>query len=423
MINKKIFGKGSIYLIANILNASIPFLLLPILTRVLSPEDYGIIAMFTIFLTLTNAFVGLSIHGAVNVNFFKLTPGKFSEYITSCLILLVLSTLCVFSILSVLGLWLEEFIGIPYKWILIAVGISFFQFLNKLQLTVWVVQGEALKYGILQISNTVLNGFLSLFFIFIIGMLWEGRLLGQVIAIVLFGMVSIFFLFKQKLFKKPLTPKLDIQDALKFGLPLIPHVLGAFAIYSMDRIIITNLLGTAVVGIYMVGMQLGQAIGLLADSFNKVFSPWLMNSLSNEYVDRLRIVKNTYISMVSILSVGFIWAAISTYFLPYIVGERFQEAKNIIWLICLGFSLQGLYYLITNYIFYTKKTKFLAIITFASGLINIPLTYVFVKYYGLEGAAYSFLGVQFIFFIFVWYLSAKVYPMPWLFFIKGKKNA
>ena len=254
-------------------------------------------------------------------------------------------------------------------------------------------------------------------------MLWEGRLLGQVIAIVLFGMVSIFFLFKQKLFKKPLTPKLDIQDALKFGLPLIPHVLGAFAIYSMDRIIITNLLGTAVVGIYMVGMQLGQAIGLLADSFNKVFSPWLMNSLSNEYVDRLRIVKNTYISMVSILSVGFIWAAISTYFLPYIVGERFQEAKNIIWLICLGFSLQGLYYLITNYIFYTKKTKFLAIITFASGLINIPLTYVFVKYYGLEGAAYSFLGVQFIFFIFVWYLSAKVYPMPWLFFIKGKKNA
>lgn len=404
-------------------NASIPFLLLPILTRVLSPEDYGIIAMFTILLTLTNAFVGLSVQGAVNVNYFKLDSERFSEYITSCIFLLVLSALGVFVILSFSGVWLEKLLGIPYKWILIAVTISFFQFLTKLQLTVWVVKGEAIKYGTLQISNTAINTLLSLFFIFTVGMLWEGRLLGQMIAIVIFGLLAIFLLYKQSLFKKPLTLKLDMQDALKFGLPLIPHVIGAFAIYSMDRVIITNFLGTVAVGIYMVGVQLGQAMGLLADSLNKVFSPWLMKSLSNEDIDKSVIVKKTYVSMFFILCVGGIWGATTTYFLPYIVGSEFQEAKPIIWIVCLGFSLQGLYYLVTNYIFFTKKTKLLAMITFTSGLINIPLTYILVKYYGIEGAAYSFLCVQILFFISVWYLSAKVYPMPWLFFIKGKKNA
>ncbi|MFZ7791693.1 lipopolysaccharide biosynthesis protein [Acinetobacter lwoffii] len=423
MLNKKLLSIGSVYLIANMVNASIPFLLLPILTRVLSPEDYGIIAMFTILLTLTNAFVGLSVQGAVNVNYFKLDSEKFSEYITSCIFLLVLSASGVLVILSFSGVWLEKLLGIPYKWILIAIGISFFQFLNKLQLTVWVVKGEAIKYGALQISNTALNAFLSLFFIFIIGMLWEGRLLGQAIAISIFGLLSVFLLYKQNLFKKPSTLKLDMQDALKFGLPLIPHVIGAFAIYSMDRVIITNFLGVVAVGIYMVGVQLGQAMGLFADSFNKVFSPWLMKSLSNEDIDKLAMVKKTYLSMFLILCVGMLWAVIATYFLPYIVGSEFQESKPIIWIICLGFSLQGLYYLVTNYIFFTKKTKLLAMITFTSGLVNIPLTYMLVKYYGIEGAAYSFLCVQVLFFMSVWYLSAKVYPMPWLFFIKGKKNA
>lgn len=423
MLSKKLLSAGSIYLIANMVNASIPFLLLPILTRVLSPEDYGIIAMFTILLTLMNAFVGLSVQGAVNVNFFKLDSNKFAEYITSCIFLLILSALSVLIILSILGLWLENLLGIPYKWVLIAIGISFFQFLNKLQLTVWVVKGEAIKYGTLQISNTTLNAFLSLFFIFIIGMLWEGRLLGQAIAISIFGILSVFLLYKQNLFKKPSTLKLDMQDALKFGLPLIPHVIGAFAIYSMDRVIITNFLGAVAVGIYMVGVQLGQAMGLFADSFNKVFSPWLMKSLSNEDIDKLAMVKKTYLSMFLILCVGMLWAVIATYFLPYIVGSEFQESKPIIWIICLGFSLQGLYYLVTNYIFFTKKTKLLAMITFTSGLVNIPLTYMLVKYYGIEGAAYSFLCVQVLFFMSVWYLSAKVYPMPWLFFIKGKKNA
>jgi O-antigen/teichoic acid export membrane protein len=423
MINKKTFGKGSIYLIANVLNASIPLLLLPILTRVLSPQDYGIVAMFTIFLNLVNAFVGLSVQGAVNVNYFKLTAQKFSEYIASCLVLLSLSAFITFIVIAIFGFWIERYLELPYQWLLIAVAVSFFQFLIRLQLTVWIVKGAAIQYGALQISNTLMNALFSLFLIFMVGMLWEGRLIGQVVAIVVSGLVCIFLLYKNNLIKKPTTLKLDMQDALKFGLPLIPHVLGAFAIYSMDRVIITSLIGAYAVGIYMVGLQLGQAMGLLSDSFNKVYSPWLMKALSADNIDKYHIVRNSYLGMGFILIIGILWGIIATLTLPLLAGEEFRQAKSIIWLLCLGFSLQGLYYLVTNYIFYTKKTKFLAFITFTFGLINVPLTYCLVKYYGIVGAAYAFIIVQFLFFISVWYLSNKVYPMPWFYFFKGRKNA
>jgi len=64
--------KVSIYTSANILVKAIPFLLLPVLTRYLSPSDYGIIAIFQVILAFLIVFIGLNSNGAVMVNFFKL---------------------------------------------------------------------------------------------------------------------------------------------------------------------------------------------------------------------------------------------------------------------------------------------------------------------------------------------------------------
>ena len=43
-----------------------------------------------------------------------------------------------------------------------------------------------------------------------------------------------------------------------------------------------RMVDVAAVGIYMIGLQLGQVMGLLGDSFNKVYAPWIMKNLSNK---------------------------------------------------------------------------------------------------------------------------------------------
>lgn len=423
MISKKNLSNGSVFLFANVLNASIPFLLLPILTRVLTPEDYGVVAMFAIFLTLMNAFVGLSVHGAINVQYFKLEREKFSEYVTSCLILLVVSATLVFLIVFLVGGFFEELIGIPHHWMLIAVVVSFFQFFVSIRLVIWVVTGSARKYGVFQISQTALNAGLSLLLVIYFGLMWEGRLLGQSMAVITFGLLALFLIYKAGYIKVPKNASLDIKDALKFSIPLIPHTIGAFVIYSTDRVVISDLLDVTAVGIYMVGLQLGQVMGLVSDSFNKVYSPWLMKNLSDENINKEKLVLNTYLAMLALLLAGLIWYFVAFFLLPLLVGKEFQESSNILLYMCLGFSLTGLYYLVTNYIFYTKKTKYLAAITFFCGVLNIPLTYYLVSLYGLQGAAIAFLAIQALFFVLTWALAAKVYPMPWFYFLKGKKNA
>ena len=65
-------AKGAgVYVIASIINAAVPFLLLPVLTRYLSPAEYGEVALFNVWVSLAGALCGLSVHAAANRKYFS----------------------------------------------------------------------------------------------------------------------------------------------------------------------------------------------------------------------------------------------------------------------------------------------------------------------------------------------------------------
>ena len=95
------------------------------------------------------------------------------------------------------------------------------------------------------------------------------------------------------------------------------------------------------------------------------------------------------------------------------IGENFSNSIIYVFWIALGFLFQGFYFMVTNYIFYEKKTQFLSIITFCNSIFNIVITYYFINIFGTIGAAYSFTLSCIIIFISAWLLSHRIYPMPW----------
>ena len=104
-----------------------------------------------------------------------------------------------------------------------------------------MVTGSAVQYGGFQVSQTLMNSILSLFLVIVVGLAWEGRLLGQTIAVVFFGLIALFLTYRSGYLKYPENAGFYIKDAMRFGFPLIPHTIGAFVIYSTDRVIISNL--------------------------------------------------------------------------------------------------------------------------------------------------------------------------------------
>ena len=407
--------KAPIYLLSNLINALIPFLLLPILTRVLTPAEYGIIAMFTVSIGIFNAFTGLSLHGAVNVRYFDLSKEEMKNYISTCVLLLIISTLLVLLVVISSNSWLPTVLGIPNDWLIVAVIISGFQFIANIRLALWQVTGKAWSYGGFQISRTLLDALLSLVLILGVSMAWQGRLLAQSIAFLTFGGIALYWLYKEDFFKLPERFRLYSRDALSFGIPLIPHTIGGLLVITTDRIIIANILGNDSVGIYMVAFQVSQVLGLIADSFNKAYAPWLYKQLSKtDKSNHPFIIKGTYAYFLIIMILAIIFGFTAPYLVQFMAGNEFWLSGTLVIYIAIGFAFGGCYYMVVNYLFFAKKTKNLAITTFMTGIINIPLTYFLVMKYGLEGAAIAFLIIKLLNFIIIWPLSNKLYPMPWL---------
>jgi len=411
-----LLSETATYLFSNILNAAIPFALLPILTRYLSPAEYGEIAMFQILLAGLAGIVGLSTASACSRKFYdhNLTQKDMQAFIASVLQILFASGCLVFIIIFIFHTYFEKWLGLDKKWILWAVIVSVCTIIIQIRLSQWQVRKEAKKYSTLQISQSLLNMLLSLVLVIIFLQGVSGRISAQICAAVLFAGIAILFLEKDKLLGFFHWRPDFIKEALKFGVPLIPHIGGIFLLNSVDRLVINTELGLADTGIYMVAVQLAGSIGLIFDALNKAYVPWLYERLKRNQPKEIQlIVRFTYLWFFLIL----IGSSLALVFAPRLVtliaGPQYSKAGDVIGWLILGQAFGGMYLMVTNYIFYSKRTGLLSIATTFSGLFNILLLLVLIKILGLQGAAIAFSIAMFIRFLLTWWIAQKVHPMPW----------
>lgn len=418
MFRSNFFKNAGTYTFANILNSAIPFFLMPVLTRHMSPSDYGIVAMFTVLLGFVSPFTGLSINGAIVRQYYEKELIDLPVYVTNCLLILACSSMLVSVVFYMFSGPISRISSFPEKWLWIIIIVSIGQFITLVNLSLWQVQLKAKVYGLYQISRTTVNILLSIWMVVALGMAWKGRVQAQFYTMCLFGALGLFLLYRGGWLK--FSFNLDyIRNALKFGVPLIPHAIGAIVITMTDRFFITNMVGLAATGLYSVGYQVGMVIGLLATSFNQAYVPWLFERLKKDDEKiKIRIVKLTYVYFVAILAVALIFSWVAPIFLNFFVGKRFAGASAFVFWIALGYAFSGMYMMVVNYIFYVQKTHILAWVTFFCAIVNVLLNYFLIKANGAIGAAQAATFTFFLSFFLTMLLSRKVYRMPWLFFLR-----
>lgn len=416
-MNKKLYSSlissAGIYAIANVVNSSIPFLLLPVLTRVLSPSDYGLLSMIQVIVGLLTPFIGINLHGSISRKYYEQDKIDFPKYIGNCLYILLVTIIIVAVLLLFSSKQLSILFYVPQNWLWVAFVVTIGQFLLSILLVILQLQKKALLYGIFQVSQTVMNVTLTLLFVLMVGMSWRGSALGQAMAVVTFGAAGLYYLWKNNwiLFS---WNKEYLNQALRFGIFLIPHGLGAVIFSVTDRVLVANMISISDAGLYAVGYQIGMIVALLQNSFNQAWVPWLYERLkTNDYNAKKVIVKFIYYYGVAIIIVSLAIAWISPFLLQYYVGREFIGAKQFVLWIALGYAFNGMYKMVAAIIFYEEKTHILSIITICTAGFNIILNYTLIKINGAIGAAQASM-ITFLFsFLLTWFLAAKVHKMPW----------
>jgi O-antigen/teichoic acid export membrane protein len=135
-------------------------------------------------------------------------------------------------------------------------------------------------------------------------------------------------------------------------------------------------------------MQIGLIIGVLEQSFNQAWAPWLFERLSRKNPDDKQLIARiTRWYNVGIITLALAIAAIAPWFLRFFVGRDFAGAGQFVLWLALGNAFSGMYKMVVNQIFYANKTHLLAWVTFVTGVANVGLTYALIRINGAVGAA------------------------------------
>jgi O-antigen/teichoic acid export membrane protein len=412
----------SIYTFTSVLNALIPFILLPLLTNKLSPGEYGIIAMYQLLLNFLMPIASLSIENSIGVEYYS-TQAKhdFNSYLSNSIIIIGLNFLILITITSCFSSVISKLTQIPLKWIFFCSINAFLSYYSNLLLGIYQVSKKPKGYAVFQISSSIVNFTLSLILVFGLNLGLQGRLTAIFITSFVFsivGLIIIDFNFKLKFsLKKDVVFKI-----LKFSVPLIPHSIGIWILSLIDRFFLTNMVNIETTGKYSVAFQLASIISFLTLSFNNAYVPWLFEKLnigSSEI--KLDIVKKTYIYFIILGLIVLLFIITIPIIIRLFISKEYEGLLIFFPFLVFGFYFQGCYLMITNYINYVRKTNYQALVTFLVALFKLPLTFILIKIFGAIGAAVAFCATYFLFFIFSFYVSNRFYRMPWNFFmIKNK---
>ncbi|MEX0719993.1 MAG: oligosaccharide flippase family protein [Balneolaceae bacterium] len=417
-LKNKLFKGFAIYLGTSIVNKAIPFLLLPILTKYLSTEEYGILAIYQVVISFADTIIGMRTKSNISRNFFKYDKEYVGQVVFNMVFILWVSSTFFLVLISIyIGLDGELF-SLPERWLYALPVIAFMNMVNGFNLAILRNRKRALEYGGFEITRTFTDLSISILLIVIYSYGWEGRAYGILIGASLVGLFSFYRIWQSGY----LVTKVDFKiskEILLVSMPLIIHGLGTTVITLSDRIFINEMVSTSAVGIYTVGYQFGMMMFLVVTAFNLTWSPWMYELLAEEKKEsKFTIVKATYLVSGGFIALALIVTGISYYLLPFMTAEEYHSGFIYVIWIALGYAFNGMYSLVQPYGIHIGKTSYLGITTSIAAIINIIANYILIGQNGPIGAAQATLISYIIMFISVWWYSYKLYPMPWLKFNK-----
>lgn len=421
---KSLSKSSSIYVIFGFANAVVPLILIPVLTRYLSPAEYGVVGFFIMILTSFSAISALGVEGAATRKFFDegIKPHEIAQFVGSCFLILTL-TVCFLLLLTIfLAEFTSIFIGLDLIWTIAAV------FAGGCMMALQLASGQAqvrerpVLFGSLQLFYGVSNLLISIALVVTFKYGAEGRMFGIFISYFMMLCISLFILFRFKWIKFRYRPDY-IREALNFGVPLLPHSVALIILAMADRYLIGLFLDFEDLGIYILAMQLAAVLSIFFNSFHNAFTPWLYGQLKRgEIFINSRIVIFTYIYIFLFIFFGFIALQLAPDIIRFMASSpEYYDAEKLMPYLIYAQIFTGFYLMHVGYLLFKKRTKLLSAITLFSATINIVLILSFIEPFGIEGVAIATFIAMLIRFILVWFFGNRVHPMPWLWPLKEKE--
>lgn len=426
---KQLAGQTMIYGLSTILARVINFLFVPIYTRLLSPESYGVVTEFMAYIAVLQVMLVLGLEtGCFRfANKEGVDPKKVysSAFVTVfCVSATFLALMLAFAtpIASSLGYAGYESCIMYMGGILALDSITAILFAKLRQET------KAFKFAILKtvkiVTETAANLVLFLWFPshvdsapWLLNFIPATPDFSYVIFSIFISCVVCGLLFMPDFFK--LSFSLDtklIRQMLAYSLPLMIAALPGVVNDFLDRILFryfdTNAdAWRSSLGLYQAAVKLAVIMNLFIQMFRYAAEPFFFRQSREKGSVKLYADVQEYFTAFC----GLVFLGVILYIdiIALILGPQFREAVGIVPVMLLSYMILGMLFNVSMWYKLSGKTNIAIWITLSGLAVTALVIVLFMPKFSYWAAAYGHLASYLVMFIISAVLGAKYYPIPY----------
>lgn len=360
----------------------------PLLTRVLSPADYGFVATLIVIVGLLSMFSVLGLDSASGRWFYDHETRAWQRTIMST----SLWTQLVAAVLIGLGLalsagWLAPLLSDSPNAQTAIVVASLLVPLSVFRGVVgdWLrLRHEATRAAAFLAAAAILTSVGAAVLVILTTTGIVGVFAGQVaggLLIVIVGLV---------LFGRQMSPRnvsrAELPRLLRYGIPLIPAAIAMWVTASSDRVVLTLLRGETDAALFAVAALVATAMTLLTMAFRLAWGPFAFSLLSQPQAKQVFSLVLSWMSWLSV-TLAVLVSALSSVAIRILATPDYYSAASAV-----GYLAFAEVFVILTTIFaiganIARTTTPVAVAIFAGAAFNIVLNVLLVPRMGVDGAA------------------------------------
>ena len=372
-------------LVPIILNG-VNFFTVPVFTRLLGTENYGIISLYTTWVQILTIIMGIQTCGTISTARVHIDEKEHDAYYSSILSLSCLVSAGMTLLILLFINPISSFLQFNKIIVLLIIVQSFGAYVISFATMKFIHHKQAHLNFLVSVTVTVLSIVISLLLIMGIDRYEDrywGRIIGYVIPNAVIGAILAILIFAKG--KKGYS-KEYWKFCLPLCMPLVLHSLSQIILAQSDKVMLQKmLLDNSAVGIYSFVFNFVHIINVIYGALNNTWVPLYYDHMKNGELEAIQKRSKNYIALYTVLTMGFMLLAPEV--VKLFASEEFWSGTNLIPIMSLSFYMVFLYSFPVNYEFFYKKTRVIALGTCLAAVCNIVVNFFMIPVWGILGAS------------------------------------
>ena len=403
---KRLLQSGAAYQAASVISAALGALMLPIYTRALTPEDYGVAETLLTFLILASIPLRLGLGEAfVRFWFDDEDPERRRRVArTTTGTVLVLTTVAALAGLAVAGP-LSDLLLDERDVVLMGFGL----------LGLWAFTNLEVAYALLRVeerrreyfTTSLFNVLVTVVLTFVLVVVFDAGARGYVAGNYVASTLVLFSLWWR------LRDRLgfgfgSVGPLLRFGLPTVPADMAVFSLNVIDRAYLLQTQGKAAAGVYAVSVKLATAVIVAVRGFQLAWAPLAYSITDDDEARRFYARVTTYY----VLFTGLVVAALTLlgrWVVRLLAAPEFYPAHEALPWVSLGWALYGLFLVLVAMAGRAQVTVRNVPAALCGLAANVVLLLLLVEPLGIAGAGIALCGAYAVMLVAMYALTRSLF--------------